>query len=95
VQPLVAYFTFYRNGSKAFEAPSVGVDSRDPKTKTPRIRFTLPAGIIAAGTYDCQVTVLDPSVATRDEIETGVRGCLGAILAQLLDPAYPRQIRGA
>ena len=60
VRPLVAYVTFYSKDAKAFETAPAGVDTWDAKTRTMPIRFTIPAGSIAAGSYDVQVTVLDP-----------------------------------
>lgn len=58
-RPLVAYVTFYRDGTKVYETPPLGSDKWDPKTKALPIRFTIAPGTVAPGSYDCQVTVLD------------------------------------
>jgi VWFA-related protein len=63
VRPLVAYVTFYRDGAKTFESAPLDVDSWDPKTKALTIRFMIPAATLAAGHYDCQITVLDSATA--------------------------------
>jgi VWFA-related protein len=60
IRPLVAYVTFYRDGGKVFETEALGADSWDPKTRAVPIRFTIAAGSLPPGAYDCQVTVLDP-----------------------------------
>ena len=47
---------------KAFETPPMAVtEGLDAKTKAVSLRFTLSVGALAAGQYDCQVTVLDPT----------------------------------
>jgi VWFA-related protein len=61
VRPLEAYLAFYRAGVKVFETDPVALDDWDPKLRAVPIRFTLAAGTLAAGVYDCQVTVLDPT----------------------------------
>jgi VWFA-related protein len=61
VRPLVSFLTFYRDGEKVFETEPAGADSWDPKTRAVPIRFTIPPGTLAPGSYECQVTVLDPS----------------------------------
>jgi len=63
MRPLVAFVTFYRGEEKVFETDPLGVDSWDPKTRAVPIRFTIAAGSLPAGTYDCQVTVLDPTAS--------------------------------
>ncbi len=61
-KPLVAYVTFYRGQNKAFETPPLSVtEGMDPKSKAVSMRFSVALGKLAAGKYDCQVTVLDPS----------------------------------
>jgi VWFA-related protein len=61
-QPLVAFVTFYRGQSKAFETPPLQViDGMDPKSKAVPLRFSFPLDKLAPGNYDCQVTVLDPA----------------------------------
>ncbi len=61
-QPLVAFVTFYRGQSKAFETSPVAVtDGMDPKSKAVPLRFSLALAKLEPGEYNCQVTVLDPS----------------------------------
>jgi VWFA-related protein len=61
-QPLVAFVTFYRGQTKAFETPPLPVtDGLDPKTKAVPLRFSLALSKLQPGKYDCQVTVLDPT----------------------------------
>jgi len=60
-QPLVAFVTFYRGQTKAFETKPVPVlDGLDPKSKALPMRLTLPLDKLDPGEYNCQVTVLDP-----------------------------------
>jgi hypothetical protein len=59
VRPLVAYVTFYHDAAKAYETPPLAVMTWEPKTRALPIRFAIPAGSVAPGAYDCQVTVLD------------------------------------
>lgn len=61
VRPLVAFVTFYRDGAKVLETDPIGADSWDPKTRAVPIRFTMAPGSLPPGSYDCQVTILDPS----------------------------------
>jgi VWFA-related protein len=61
-QPLVAYVTFYKGQTKAFETPALGVtDGMDPKSKALPLRFSLALNKLPVGKYDCQVTVIDPA----------------------------------
>jgi VWFA-related protein len=61
-RPLVAFVTFYRGQTKAFETPPLGVtEGMDPKSKTVPMRFSLALGKLPPGRYDCQVTVVDPT----------------------------------
>jgi VWFA-related protein len=61
-QPLVAFVTFYRGQSKAFETtPLHVVDGLDPKSKALPLRFSLSLSKLPTGEYNCQVTVLDPT----------------------------------
>ncbi len=60
-QPMVAFVTFYRGQTKAFETAPVPItDGLDPKTKALPIRFNIGLDKLPAGEYKCQVTVLDP-----------------------------------
>lgn len=59
-QPLVAFVTFYRGATKAFEtAPIAVTDGLDPKTHAVPLRFDLSLDKLQPGQYQCQVTVLD------------------------------------
>jgi len=61
-QPLVAFVSFYRGQSKAFEtAPLPVTEGLDPKTKAVPLKFSLALGKLTPGKYDCQVSVLDPT----------------------------------
>jgi len=61
-RPLVAYVTFYRGQTKAFETPMLSVtDGMDPKSKAVPMRFSLALSKLPPGKYDCQVTVVDPT----------------------------------
>ena len=60
-QPMVAFVTFYRGQTKAFETAPVPItDGLDPKTKALPIRFNIALDKLPVGEYKCQVTVLDP-----------------------------------
>jgi hypothetical protein len=60
-QPVVAFVTFYRGQTKAFETAPVPVtDGLDPKSKALPLRFDLSLDKLPVGEYTCQVTVLDP-----------------------------------
>ncbi|HEX4277260.1 MAG TPA: VWA domain-containing protein [Bryobacteraceae bacterium] len=59
-QPLVAFVTFYRGQTKAFETSPVAVtDGLNPKSKAVPLRFNLALEKLQPGEYNCQVTVLD------------------------------------
>jgi len=61
-QPLVAFVTFYRGQTKAFEtSPLAVVDGLDPKSKAVPLKFSLSLSKLPAGEYNCQVSVLDPN----------------------------------
>jgi len=60
-QPLVAFVTFYRGEAKVLETEPLAVTGEiDPRTKAMPLRFSVPLASLAAGRYDCQVTVLEP-----------------------------------
>src|SRR5262249_30557302 len=60
-EPMIAFVTFYRGKTKAFETtPLQVVDGLDPKSKALPIKFSLSLSKLPVGEYDCQVTVLDP-----------------------------------
>jgi VWFA-related protein len=61
-QPLVAFVTFYRGQTKAFETPPLPVtEGLDPKSKAVPLRFAIALDKLQAGQYDCQVSVVDPA----------------------------------
>ena len=60
--PMIAFVTFYRGQTKAFEtSPIEVVDGLDPKSKALALKFSLSLAKLPAGEYNCQVTVLDPT----------------------------------
>jgi hypothetical protein len=60
MQPLVAFVTFYRGQTKAFEtAPLPVTDGLDPKSKAVPLGFSLALNKLQPGRYICQVTVVD------------------------------------
>jgi VWFA-related protein len=60
--PLVAFVTFYRGPTKVFETPPRSVsDGLNNRLKTMPLRFDLSLDQLPPGTYNCQVTVLDPT----------------------------------
>jgi hypothetical protein len=62
MRPLVAFVAFYRDGAKALETEPLGIsDGWDPRSRAVPVRFTIPLTGLQPGTYDCQVTVLDPA----------------------------------
>jgi VWFA-related protein len=63
VEPLVAFVTFYRGQTKAFETAPIQVsEALSNRLKTMPLKFSLPLGKLSAGAYTCQVTVLNPAV---------------------------------
>ena len=61
-QPLVAFVTFYRGQSKAFETPPLPVtEGLDAKSKAVPMRFAIALDKLQPGQYDCQVSVVDPA----------------------------------
>jgi hypothetical protein len=62
IQPLVAFVSFYRGQTKAFESQPMKVtNGLNNRLKTVRFDFNLALNQLAPGRYDCQVTVLDPT----------------------------------
>jgi VWFA-related protein len=60
-QPLVAFVSFYRGDVKAFETAPLAITSGlDARTKAVPLRFSLPLNSLPTGSYECQVTVLEP-----------------------------------
>jgi VWFA-related protein len=61
-QPMVAYVTFYRGQTKAFETTPLQVsDAVNNRLKTMPLKFSLALGKLPTGRYNCQVTVVDPA----------------------------------
>ena len=61
-EPLVAFVTFYRGQTKAFETPPLGVTEQVAnKLKTVPLKFDLALNKLPPGKYNCQVTVVDPT----------------------------------
>jgi VWFA-related protein len=62
VQPLVAFVSFYRGQTKAFETqPKEVVEAWNNRIKTVPISFSIDLNQLSAGQYNCQVTVLNPT----------------------------------
>jgi VWFA-related protein len=60
--PFVAFVTLYRGTTKALETQPVAVEPpADGRAGAVPFRFSIPLSEVAPGTYDCQVTVLDPA----------------------------------
>jgi hypothetical protein len=60
-EPLVSFVSFYRGDVKAYEAPPIAVtEGLDARSRAVPVRMTLPLESLAAGRYDCQITVLNP-----------------------------------
>ncbi len=61
-QPLIAFVGFYRGQKKVFETRPIEVkDALNNRLKTMSLQFTIALNDLPKGTYDCQVTVLDPT----------------------------------
>jgi VWFA-related protein len=61
-QPLVAFVSFYRGGTKAFETQPMKVTTgKTNSLNTMPLNFSIGLKDLAPGEYDCQVTVLDPT----------------------------------
>jgi VWFA-related protein len=62
VQPLVAFVTFYKGQTKAFETTPMSFnDALSNRVKTLPLRFSIGLDKLPMGRYTCQVTVLDPT----------------------------------
>lgn len=60
-QPLIAFVSFFRSGKKVFETqPEEVSPNLTNRLNMAPINFTVDLSQLAAGKYDCQVTVLDP-----------------------------------
>ena len=62
MQPLVAFVTFYRGQSKAFETPPIkATEGWNNRLRTMPLQFSISLNNLPPGKYDCQVSVLDPT----------------------------------
>ncbi len=60
--PLIAFVSFYRGQTKAFETPPIEVtESLNNRLKTMPLKFSFSLQKLPPGQYICQVTVIDPS----------------------------------
>ena len=60
-RPLLAFISFYQGEAKVADAAPVSIGQRwTSSTKALPIRFSIALELLAAGRYDCQVTVIDP-----------------------------------
>jgi VWFA-related protein len=63
-KPLVAYVSLYRDHAKVFESNAIAVTPMaNGKLAPVPMTFTVALSKLPQGTYDCQVTVLDPTDA--------------------------------
>jgi len=61
-QPLFAYVSLYSGGTEVFESAAIAVaPNAASRLGTTTLSFDVGLSQLAAGQYDCQVTVLDPS----------------------------------
>jgi hypothetical protein len=56
---VVAFVTLYRGESKVFETTPL-LAAAPPAAEAIPIRFSIPLNRLEPGSYDCQMTVLDP-----------------------------------
>lgn len=62
VHPLIAFVSFYRGQTKAFETPPMQVkESLNNRLKTMPLKFSFSLEKLPPGEYTCQVTVIDPA----------------------------------
>jgi hypothetical protein len=61
-QPLFAFVSLYQGGKKLYETPPQSiVPSASSRLGTMSLSFDLGVDSLPRGSYDCQVTVIDPS----------------------------------
>ena len=61
-QPLVAFVSFFRDGTRVLETePLLVTGGLDVRSKAVPIRLAVPLGGLPPGRYDCQVSVLEPT----------------------------------
>ena len=62
-RPLLAFVTLFNGSTKALETSPLKITGSMPnKLRTMPIRFDIPLDAVAPGEYNCQVTVLDPTL---------------------------------
>ncbi len=61
VRPLVAFVSFYRGQDKALQSSPIEAKDASGRLNAVGLQFAIPLEKLAPGTYDCQVTVLDPT----------------------------------
>ena len=62
-QPLIAFVTFYRAATKAFETTPVEIRSGwSNRLNTMPLSFEIALSFLPVGKYDCQVSVLSPNL---------------------------------
>lgn len=58
---LIAFVTFYSGDAKVYQTPPAVISQRSrPDSTVTDVRLSVPPGALVVGSYDCQVTVLDP-----------------------------------
>jgi VWFA-related protein len=60
-QPLIGFVTLYQGGKKVFETQPEEVTPDNSRLSVASLNFAVDLNQLAAGKYDCQVTVLDPN----------------------------------
>jgi hypothetical protein len=61
-QPLFAFVSLYQGGKKLYETPPQSIiPSATSRLGTMSLNFDLGVDNLPRGSYDCQVTVIDPS----------------------------------
>jgi hypothetical protein len=60
-RPLVAFVSFYRGQEKALETAPLEARDASGRLNAVQFQFAIPLDKLAAGRYDCQITVLDPT----------------------------------
>jgi VWFA-related protein len=60
-QPLFAFVTLYQGGKKMYETQPQSIVPSASRLGTMRLNFDLGVDSLPRGSYDCQVTVIDPS----------------------------------
>lgn len=60
-RPLLAFVSFYRGHTKAFETQPIEVKTgADNRLRTMGLQFSIPLNMLKPGEYDCQITILNP-----------------------------------